>query len=612
MIKLLKEHRGAIIKYCLTVLVLVFSSVLLGIGLLMISVVPWDFSLISILITDIKIVLLNSLPLFLLMLSLYFATGRVWISFLSTSVVSFVIAQINLYKISFRDDPFVFSDIFLVGEAGKMTSEYKLFIDIPSAVILGVIALLTVVFALFVKARTKGVILRIAGAIISIIVLVIVCNSFYLSDNSIYNSTWHKEFGNKWKDANQYMSRGVVYSFIRSIRDAKSSPPAEYDEKQAKEILEQFEDSDIPDSKKVHMISIMLEAYNDFSKFEGIEFEVDPYQNFHALQADAYSGKLYTNIFSAGTIDTERAFLTGYSATGIKSKNTQSHVYYFKDQGYYTEAMHPGYGWFYNRKNIDTYLGFDSFKCYEDTYGEIEEDDLKTPMYHGMLSDIDFFESITDGLEAAIKQDKKYFNFSVTYQNHGPYDTTNYSTVDYAVKKDSYTEEGYAIFNNYLSGINRTDIAIKQLREYVDSSDEPIVLIMFGDHNPWLGENNSVYEMLGINLNLETVDGGQNYYETPYVIYANKAAKTALGNELIGKGDTISPMFLMQEYFKAAGLDGSQYIKYLAELKNTYSVINKVYVNKNGSYILKSDDADSEVLKKHRWVEYYMKNKKAV
>ncbi len=602
-----KFNTKSFIKYLLTAVMLVISATLLSLMMLVLSVVPRDQTLSSLLLSDIKTVVLNGLPLLIVMAILYFVTGRAWIGFLSTSVIAFIIAEVNFYKISFRDDPFVFSDILLIGEATEMTGEYKLFWDIPSLVVLGIIALVTVGLVFFAKGHPKGIIIRISGAVIGVITLLIVCNNLYLQNNKIYNSMWHNEFGNKWKDANQYMSRGVVYSFIRSVRDASASAPEGYDENIAEEILNKYDNSNIPKKKKVHTISIMLEAYNDFSDFDGIEFENDPYKNFHDLQKDSYSGKLYTNIFSAGTIDTERAFLTGYSDTTFKKKKTESHVQYFKDQGYFTQAMHPGYAWFYDRKNIDSFLGFDSLKFYEDSYKDVNEDDLKSKLYYGMLSDIDFFDSIISEFESTVSEGKKYFNFSVTYQNHGPYDTVNYSPVNYAVKKDSYTDEGYAIFNNYLSGINKTDIAIKSLRDYVDNSSEPIVLILFGDHNPWLGDNNSVYEMLGINLDLDTVEGGKNYYQTPYVIYANKAAKDALGKEMVGKGETISPMFLMQEYFEVAGLKGSQYIKYLSDLRNTYNVINKVYVNKNGTYILKSDDTDSEVLKHHKFVEYYMK-----
>lgn len=602
-----KFNTKSFIKYLLTAVMLIVSAAILSVMVVILSVVPRDASLCSVLLSDIRVVVLNGLPLLILMAALYFATGRAWIGFLSTSLLAFIIAEVNFYKISFRDDPFVFSDILLIGEATEMTGEYKLFWDIPSLVVLAIIALITVGLAFFAKGHPKGIIIRISGTVIGIITLMAVCNSMYLHNNKIYNSMWHEEFGNKWKDANQYMSRGVVYSFIRSVRTATASAPEGYDEKIAEEILSQYDNSNIPNKKKVHTISIMLEAYNDFSEFDGIEFETDPYKNFHDLQNDSYSGKLYTNIFSAGTIDTERAYLTGYSDTALKKKKTQSHVQYFKEQGYFTQAMHPGYAWFYDRKNIDSYIGFESLKFYEDSYKDVDEDDLKSSLYYGMLSDIDFFDSIINEFEAAVSDNKKYFNFSVTYQNHGPYDTVNYSTTSYAAKKDGYTDEGYAIFNNYLSGIYKTDLAIKSLRDYVDNSSEPIVLILFGDHNPWLGENNSVYDMLGINLDLETVEGGQNYYQTPYVIYANETAKKALGKEMVGKGDTISPMFLMQEYFEIAGFEGSQYIKYLSDLRDTYNVINKVYVNKNGEYVLKSDDIDSEVLKHYQFVEYYMK-----
>ena len=602
-----KFFKKRIVKYLLTALLLIIGVLAVSVSALVLSVVPRNSELFWVLMSDRTTVLLNTLPIALLTAVLYFATGRAWISFLSTSLLTFVIAEINFYKISFRDDPFVFSDIFLIGEAKEMTGEYKLFWDWPSMAVLGIIAGFTVLLFFFAKARPKLAITRFALTFVLCVAILGTGKNYYISNNKLYNAMWHEEFGNKWKDANQYMSRGVIYSFIRSIKDASNAPPDEYDESIAKDTLSKYQDSDIPDNKKVHTISIMLEAYNDFSKFEGIDFENDPYKNFHALQKDSYSGKLYTNIFSAGTIDTERAFLTGYSDTDLKKKTTPSHVQYFKSQGYFTQAMHPGYAWFYDRKNIDSFLGFESLKFYEDSYKDVDEETLKSGLYCGMLSDPDFFDSIISEFEKAVDEDKKYFNFSVTYQNHGPYDPVNYSPTNYAVKKDSYTDEGYAIFNNYLSGINKTDLALKELRDYVDKSEEPIVLILFGDHNPWLGDNNSVYEMLGINLDLETEEGGKNYYETPYVIYANKAAKKALGKDIKGKGDTISPMFLMQEYFEIAGLEGSQYIKYLNDLRDTYNVINKVYVNKSGEYLLKSDDADSEILKHHTFIEYYMK-----
>ena len=130
-----------------------------------------------------------------------------------------------------------------------------------------------------------------------------------------------------------------------------------------------IEDADIPEDQKVNIVTIMLESYNDFSKFD-LDFNVDVYGPFESIKENAYSGELVTNIFGGGTIDTERAFLTGIKdLPSFKSSNKFICVV-FENQGYYTEAMHPCYGWFYDRRNIDTYLGFDNFYYLENYYGE--------------------------------------------------------------------------------------------------------------------------------------------------------------------------------------------------------------------------------------------------
>ena len=170
--------------------------------------------------------------------------------------------------------------------------------------------------------------------------------------------------------------------------------------------------------------------------------------------------------------------------------------------------------------------------------------------------------------------------------------------------------EEYNILNNYLSGIASTDEAIACLYEYISQEEEPIILIMFGDHKPWLGDNNSVYEMLEIDLDMNTSEGAENYYETPYLIYANDAAKMALGKNFKGQGSTVSPMFLMNEMFEYIGIEGPQYLNYLADVKKEYDVINDVYVGKDGKYVLKEEIKDDTTLDEEAWVEYYVKNRR--
>ncbi len=270
--------------------------------------------------------------------------------------------------------------------------------------------------------------------------------------------------------------------------------------------------------------------------------------------------------------------------------------------------MHPCYGWFYNRKNMNKYFGFDSFDYHENKYAAIPAYKLKTPRYHDYISDYDFFDYIIEGYENAVANEEKYFNFSVTYQNHGPYPTENRADMEYLMRKDGYTDEEYNMINNYFDGIYKTDIALQKLRDYIDEQPEPIVLTLFGDHNPRLGGENEVYKMLGINLNLDTPDGGENYYETRYVFYANAAAKKALRRDFKGEGPAISPMFLMNEYFQYVGLKGPAYLNYLTNIRKEYDVINTVYVGKAGEYTLRRELPDKETINTQKMVEYYVKN----
>ena len=54
----------------------------------------------------------------------------------------------------------------------------------------------------------------------------------------------------------------------------------------------------MPEEKKVHIVSLMLEAYNDFSKFGVPQLKDFVYGPMHDLESRSYHGELITNIFA--------------------------------------------------------------------------------------------------------------------------------------------------------------------------------------------------------------------------------------------------------------------------------------------------------------------------
>jgi len=510
-------------------------------------------------IDSLTILGLNLIPGCMIALLLLFITGRVWPAILASGLLNLGVAIINHYKLLLRDDPLLFSDISNIAEAAQISGNYTFTIS-PALVLTVVAFIIALVLAvLLMKARIKKALPRIIGAVL----IVAACAGLYVglyASPEMYERTNNLavEFSNghrfnMWNDSDKYRCRGYMYPFIHSATKLVNQKPEGYDRKEAEAILS-VPAADIAEDEKVNIISIMLEAYCDLSKYDSVAIgDTDPYDFFHRLQEESYHGSLLTNIFAGGTIDTERCFVTGSMNMYEYRSPADSFVRYFTSQGYRADFCHAGYDWFYNRRNVMEYLGFEQGYFRENRYTteEITGDELLFPDILSLYG-----ESKAAG--------EPYFNFTVTYQNHGPYLTDKLTdpTQEFA-RRGELSESGYCILNNYLEGISRTDRELEKMVDSLRADPEPVVLILFGDHKPWLGDNSFVYSELGINLSYSDAQSFYNYFETPYIIWANDAAKAALGNDFVGKGDDISPCFLMMKLFDLAGWEGDAYMNAL-------------------------------------------------
>lgn len=552
-------------------------------------------------ITSLNTLILNFLPIFLIILIIYEFSDKIWFANLFTSMIIFLMGLGNKHKLMYRDEPFTFIDIKLLGEASKMAGQYEIHFTPIMIGILIYILLSSYFLYKFIEDKKEDMNIKIKKIGPIILVTIILLKTVFFSSN-IYAKVCNEDIINIWNQSEQFQSKGFIYPFIYSYKSSKQRKIPGYNEKSAKKILDKYKEEDILEDKKVHFISIMLEAYNDFSKYDTIELneEYYIYENFHKIKDESYHGNLITNVFGGGTINTELSYLTGYNSHPKYAVRRNAYPWYFKDQGYSTEFMHPFYGWFYNRKNVTEYIGFENFDCYENKYKDISEE---------FFDDYEFFDYIIEGFEKAKKDNKFYFHHSTTYQNHGPY--RHDITVDerYLLRKPEYTNGEYNIINNYFSGIYKTDKALKKLTDYLRDDEEPVILVLFGDHNPWLGDGNSVYNMLNIDLDLSSVKGFKNYYSTPYIFWANNKAKEVLGKDFKQKGRDVSPNFLMAELFKYIGYKGSSYMQYMIDVSNTFTVNNDLRFKTNKGYSKDLNDIDNKKWIEYNWVQYYYGNK---
>ena len=515
-----------------------------------------------------RIYLVNAIfPIFLVYLG-YFLTRRGWAGYLLGAGFSLLIGFVNYYKISLRSDPLLASDLLLVAEAGDIMGQYQFDFTLEVVLVLFAFLIGLAVSVFLIPRSTLDLATGIFGTLSCVALILVSMVSIFL--NGSYESKLvNNRFINQWSDTEVFVSRGVVYSFLNSIRDMLPQQPEGYDHNTAQQLLNAWKDEDIPEEKKVSVMGIMLEAFCDLTDFEVLAAEpgvAEVYAPWHALESNSISGNLLTNIFAGGTVDSEWGFLTGYTAHDDFRHTTDSYVWYLKEQGYQTMYSHPGYGWFYNRQNVNEYLGFDQSWFTENYYGE-----LVNPVAAVWNSDHILLPEILKQLQDRVK-DGPCFSFAVTYQNHGPYESAGNSGESYITGLDM---ESNNIFNNYLHGIKKTLTAITELTNGLEAMEEPVVLVLFGDHKPWAGNGNSAYVAAGANFNIGLMEGMYDYYATPYVIWANSAARATLENEFVGEGGDFSPCFLMTEVFDQCGWEGSGFMRMSREIRAVSPLIHE-------------------------------------
>jgi len=270
-----------------------------------------------------------------------------------------------------------------------------------------------VVFSVFfLKHTMNNALVRIIASV-SAIALTAALYAFIYTDAGLYERTSGDALTTEWTPNRNYISKGFIYPLIYGIKatieDMRGNYPDWYNEQDARAAFEAFSDADIPEGKKIGLICITLEAYSDLSRFGVLDFIEDVYGPFHDLQAQSVAGTLVCNVFAGATIDTERLFLTGYTHLTPYRTATNSYVHYLKSQGYYTEGLHAGDMWFYDRRPVNSNLGFDAYYFIDDYEGANRDDAF-------------FFPAVLD-LYKARDAGKPYFSYNLSYQNHGAYDS---------------------------------------------------------------------------------------------------------------------------------------------------------------------------------------------
>ena len=195
---------------------------------------------------------------------------------------------------------------------------------------------------------------------------------------------------------------------------------------------------------------------------------------------------------------------------------------------------------------------------------------------------------------------ERLFIWDLTMQNHGGYGEDGFEKEVFLTE---YPELDQA--STYLTVMKHTDEALEELITYFEKEDEPTMIVMFGDHQPALGDE--TYNILyGENENEVGEEDREKRYITPLLIWSNYEIEE-------GNVEQISSNYLSSYMFYQAGLPLTSYQKLLLDLYQYYPVINAQGVyDAQGTYWSWDDVQNSseyEKLHNYQIVQYYMMKK---
>ena len=114
---------------------------------------------------------------------------------------------------------------------------------------------------------------------------------------------------------------------------------------------------------------------------------------------------------------------------------------------------------------------------------------------------------------------------------------------------------------------------------------------------------------MGVNVLEGTAEGCRNLYSTPYLIWANDAAKELLGSDFTGQGEMISPCYLMSVLFDQCGWEGPAWMQLQRQVREVCPVMHQDTMYLSDSGVLTDSLPASAVQAHHDYAvaEYYLR-----
>lgn len=518
-------------------------------------------------VTDfpVDIIIKNVVLIMLVNLMLVSILHSMKAAFLISSVFMLLTGIANFFVISFRGYGIVYMDFYAIKTAATVAGRYSYSItpEFIAACFTGAAGVLT---SFYMPHMPKGsyfnkkiLISSLTGILVSVLFIAWI-NFGVTFFKGVSSITWDHNIG-----INNY---GYLLYFIANAGKAEVSKPEGYSVERADKILSAYEagqaGSNIKNNVKPNIIMIMNESFSDLRVLGSFSTNTDVMGFYDSLKENTIKGYVQSSVYGGYTSNSEFEFLTGCSKVFLPGNPylqymdgcIPSLISNIKAQDGYDEAVaiHPYNASGYNRNRVYPLLGFDKF---------LSADDFEEPVFvRDYISDLSNYHKIEELYEQK-KKGSLLCVFNVTMQNHNPYSNTNYKFED-SVHITSSASNLQA--EQYLSLMKMSDKALEQLVTYFKNASEPVIILLFGDHQPHLPDL-FYKDVMGKEPLQFTKQDTMLKHKVPFLIWANY--------DIPGMFiENASINYLSSIFLEAAGLKMSNFNRYLLGLHKKLPAIS--------------------------------------
>lgn len=419
----------------------------------------------------------------------------------------------NCIILLFRNTPFSATDLLITRSALTLLDRY---LSLFSLILIGLalFLILSAIFYLFFRDKPKKIDVKKA------LMQVGVTLSAFAALTAGFLFFGLTPSGEKDITTN-YKECGFPYCFFYSLFREGVQRPELYTQDAMASLSEELEEESSGVVRTPNIVYLQLESFFDVQYLEGVTFSEPVQPVFTDLKKNCPSGFLGVPSLGGGTANTEFEILTGMSMnyfglgeypykTVLQDHTCESIAYNLSRFGYTNHALHDYTATFYDRNLVFSHLGFDTFTSLE-YMQNVSFNSL------GWAEDMVLIRETMNAMQSTKGQD---FVFNISVQGHGRYPVTPPVQPHIRMEGLLLSQEEQNRWVYYINEMHRVDAFIGAMISALSAYNEPVVLVMYGDHLPALP------------IEAEQLSN-QSLFQSEYVIwcnpvYARQAGKTFL------------------------------------------------------------------------------------